>query len=402
MNDHDRDLSTLEEKFARTFVRNLLSSWGVGLWVWLFALFCPSLVRAVRTSPTGFGSIIDAWQWTTGPDDQTSWTIVLGIAAFVGTLNVAVVAASWRPSQLSDSGEMIVTRWANAMEGAQMMGSWIAVAAAANGAARTPASAPLFFLAALVTTAVAAATRFREGAFELRLAHHRAQQWRSSCDRSLDALREAAPAGALGLTQARRRRSWVVLFASPVLASAVSVIVFYVILYTIFKLRSVEIPFSVDLLPVAGQWLLVSLLSLAWIVPFYICLWITLHSRYVAEDSIGTLGGFLGCLFFGSLCGLWFAALGYQETWQQKLGWGIAAAGPVLSAGVVLFGGPGEVIWGTLHVALERKADLAAQQVEATGRSVRRLAEARPRPISHLRRPPRRSRLLSTSRRRGD
>lgn len=204
MSKDGKDLSALEEQFDKAFLRNLGQIWTSGVFLWLATLFWNSVGRIPKPTPRGLGPLLDAWQWTIGPDEQSCWAILLGAAAFVGTLSVAVVAAAWRPSQLEEPVELIVFRWARAMEVAQLSGSSIAVAAAVYGTARTPSLGPVFLLTALVIGLVAAATRSHDGAIGVRLAHVRAQRRYAGCERRLQILRATAPPGALSLRPSRR------------------------------------------------------------------------------------------------------------------------------------------------------------------------------------------------------
>ena len=115
MSKDGKDLSALEEQFDKAFLRNLGQIWTSGVFLWLATLFWNSVGRIPKPTPRGLGPLLDAWQWTIGPDEQSCWAILLGAAAFVGTLSVAVVAAAWRPSQLEEPVELIVFRWARAM-----------------------------------------------------------------------------------------------------------------------------------------------------------------------------------------------------------------------------------------------------------------------------------------------
>ncbi len=402
MSKDGKDLSALEEQFDKAFLRNLGQIWTSGVFLWLATLFWNSVGRIPKPTPRGLGPLLDAWQWTIGPDEQSCWAILLGAAAFVGTLSVAVVAAAWRPSQLEEPVELIVFRWARAMEVAQLSGSSIAVAAAVYGTARTPSLGPVFLLTALVIGLVAAATRSHDGAIGVRLAHVRAQRRYAGCERRLQILRATAPPGALSLRPSRRRWFWAILLAGPLVTGFVSVASWYLILNVIFALTSKNPSFSPEVISDNWTGLGLTLLSSILAGLFSLSVWGCLYARYASNDMTLFAIGLLSGLGFASAGCLIVAGLVYPETWQQKVTWVAFTAPPLLFAGINLSKEPWKVVWRRLQLALERELDSAANQVEATARSVRRLGSMRSRPVRHPRRPTRRSRLLGDDRLRGD
>ncbi len=91
------------------------SSVAIAAFILYFYFFANAVERGDANNggrPASF-----AWSFSYELEIGSSITLVTGISALIATLNVALVAASWRPSDLSDDLESPIHSWTNAITG---------------------------------------------------------------------------------------------------------------------------------------------------------------------------------------------------------------------------------------------------------------------------------------------